>query len=101
MEDFFKVNGIRHQTTIPHTPQQNGVAEHANRIIIEKATCMLQESGLNKRFWEEVVRMYLKNRSPSKAVKSKTSYEIWTNQKVDLRHLRVYGCKVYMHIEKQ
>ena len=47
---------------------------------------MLQELGLNKRFWEEAVRiaMYLKNRSPSKAVKSKTSYEIWTNQKVDL-----------------
>lgn len=44
--------------------------------------------------------MYLKNRSPSKAIKGKTPYEIRTNQRVDLRHLRVFG-KAYMHIEKQ
>lgn len=49
MEDFFKVNGVHHQTIIQHTPQQNGIAER-NKTIIEKATCMLQESDLNKKF---------------------------------------------------
>lgn len=79
MEDFLKISGIRHQTTHPHTPKQNRVAERVNRTIIEKATCMLQESGLNKRFWEEATRaaVYLKNRSLSKAVKDKTPYELY------------------------
>ncbi len=27
--------GIRHEVTIPHTPQQNGVAERLNRTLVE------------------------------------------------------------------
>lgn len=50
MEMFFKANGIRHQTTIPYTPEQNSVVERANRTVIEKTRCMLAYSNLNKKF---------------------------------------------------
>lgn len=30
---------IRHQTTCPYTPEQNGVSECINRTLVEKARC--------------------------------------------------------------
>lgn len=31
-------SGIRHQTIVAYTPQQNGLAERTNRTIVEHAT---------------------------------------------------------------
>lgn len=50
ISDFLKSNGIIHQTTVPHTPQQNGVAERMNRILIEKTKCMLLNAQLSKEY---------------------------------------------------
>jgi transposase InsO family protein len=35
--NFLKENGIRHQLTVEYNPESNGVAERANRTIVEKA----------------------------------------------------------------
>lgn len=32
---FLKDHGIEKQTSIPYTPQQNGMAKHTNCIILE------------------------------------------------------------------
>lgn len=92
---FLLREGIIHETTVPYSPQQNGVSERLNRTLIEKARCMLQESGLGKQYWGEAVStaIYLKNRSPTAALPGKTPEEVWSNCKVDLSHLRVFGCK--------
>lgn len=42
--------------------------------------------------------MYLKNRSPTIAVTGITPEEAWSGGKVDLKFLRVFGCKAFMHI---
>ena len=35
-QEYLKAQGIHHETTVPHTPQQNGVAERKkNRTLIE------------------------------------------------------------------
>ena len=34
-EDFLASNGILHQTSLPYTPQQNGVVERKNRTVKE------------------------------------------------------------------
>lgn len=96
-QNYLKANGISHQTTIPFSPQQNGIAERANRSILEKARCMLQDAGLEKRYWAEAVNtaVYLKNRSPTIAVKGCTPEEKWTNKKVSLSNLRIFGCIAY------
>jgi transposase InsO family protein len=41
-EEFCKKCGIARQKTTPYTPQQNGVAERMNRMLMEKARCMLR-----------------------------------------------------------
>lgn len=89
--------GIRHHTTVPHCPQQNAVAERANRTIMEAVRCMLLEAGLDQRFWAEAANtaVYIKNRSPTKAVRGATPEEIYTGRKVNLDNLRVFGCLAY------
>lgn len=46
-------DGIKHQLTIPYTPQQNGASERKNRTIMEMTRCMLREKHLPKWFWAE------------------------------------------------
>lgn len=103
VNEFLRDHGIKHQLTIAYTPEQNGVAERANRTIAEKVRAMLQEAGLPVKFWAEATNtaIYLKNRSPTIAVRNKTPEEVWTGRKTDLSHLKVFGCKVYMHIPDQ
>ena len=40
---------VRHHT-VRHTPQQNGVAEQMNRIVLEKAQFMFSNTGWSKEF---------------------------------------------------
>ena len=39
--NFLKEKGIRHETTVPHSPQQNGIAERINRTPQEAALSMI------------------------------------------------------------
>lgn len=51
----FEGYGIRHQRTNDYIPEQNGMAEQANRSIVEHARCMLFEAALSKALWAEAV----------------------------------------------
>ncbi|MCO5602647.1 hypothetical protein L7F22_056782 [Adiantum nelumboides] len=54
-QHFCKFEGIKHQFTIPYTPQQNGVAERKNRTLIAVARAMLLTANLPNNYWEEAV----------------------------------------------
>ncbi|KAG7311034.1 hypothetical protein JYU34_003892, partial [Plutella xylostella] len=101
-QEYLKSSGIKHQTTVPHCSQQNGVAERANRTIMDKARCMLQEAGLEKQYWAEAANTaaVLKNYTPTRAVMGTTPEEKWTSKKVNVAHLRVFGCVAYAIDEK-
>lgn len=92
-DDYLKAHGIARQLTIPHTPQQNGVAERANRTLVEMARCMLLQSELGEALWAEAINtaVYLRNRSTSRALQSKTPMEEWTGKIPAVSHLRVFG----------
>jgi hypothetical protein len=48
-------------------------------------------------FWGEVVVMtvYILNRSPTKALNGRMSYEAWHGRKPVVSHLRVFGCLAF------
>jgi transposase InsO family protein len=66
---FLKNCGIARQHSVRNRPQQNGVAERANRLLHERITAMLNESGLSKAFWAECLAalVHVLDRCPTSA----------------------------------
>jgi len=95
--------GIKHEKTVPGTPQQNGVVERMNCTIMEKVRSMLSNSGLEKIFWAEAVRTacYLINRSPTTALDCGIPEEVWTSKNLDYSYLKIFGCEAFVHIPKE
>ena len=73
-----------------------------NRTLVEMMRSMLIDSKLPQRFWAEALStaVYLRNRSPTKAVNGSTPFEAWTGDKPHLKLLRRFGCVAYTHIAK-
>jgi histone deacetylase 1/2 len=99
VDNLFNHKGIQHQKTMPHSPQQNGVAERNNRTLMDKVRPMLVDSGLPFELWGEAVvtANYLRNLSPM-ADMVKTPWEAFWGYKPDVSHLRVFGCAAYAKI---
>ena len=94
---------IRHEKTVPNTPQHNGVAERMNRTIVDRIRCMLSLAKLPRSFWGEAMRTacYLINLSPSVPLKGDYPERVWTGKDVSYEHLRVFGCKAFVHVPKE
>lgn len=101
MKKHLKQEGIAHQRSAPHTPQENGVAERCQRTIAEMSRSMLRHAKLDSKFWPYAVAMatHIKNLSPHRALANKTPQEVWSGQKPDVAHLRVFGCHAYVLIQ--
>jgi hypothetical protein len=97
-------DGIQAQPTVPYTPQEDGVSENGMRVIVGRANAMMQQASMPRSFWAEAVAtaVYLSNLTPTKGTESDsaTPYELWNNSKPSLKHLRVWGCTAYAHINK-
>lgn len=98
-----KDHGIVHRKTVANSPQQNGIAERANRTIANSVRCLLIESGLPKNFWAEAANTvaYVRNLCPSRAINFSIPMELWKGEKVKTAmfdFLKVFGCKAWMHV---
>lgn len=96
-------SGIKHQTSTPYTPEQNGLAERMNRTLVERAKAMLFDANLKKEYWAEAVATaaYIVNRSPSRVLAEVTPFEKWSGKKPNISHLKIFGSKAMVHIPKQ
>jgi hypothetical protein len=99
---FYKSTGIRRELTVPHNPQQNGVAERKNRSIEETVKALLNDQGLSMFLWGEaaMTAIYVQNRSPHRILKDMTPEEAFSGKKPNVENLRIFGCLVYSHISK-
>ena len=55
MKRFISDNGLIHQTTCPDTPQQKGVTEQKNPILLEITRALLFESHVPYHLWLEAI----------------------------------------------
>src|SRR5437588_218794 len=88
-----KTCGIEWQVTVPYTPQEDGVLENSNRVLVGCANAMVQHAGAPKVYRAEALQttVYLKNISLTKGTHGIdiTPYELWFGSKPDVKHLRV------------
>ena len=71
-------------------PQHNGVAKRRNRTLLDMVRSMMGKADLLKSLWGYALEtvVYILNRVPSKSIEV-TPYEIWTNKKLHLSHMKV------------
>ena len=55
-KELCKYLGIKRELSTPYNPQQNGVAERKNRMIMEAAREMLHDQDLPMHLWAEAIR---------------------------------------------
>lgn len=95
-------------TTVTNTPartsQLNGKAERKIRTLWNLTRTLLHSAGkhgLPASFWSEAIRTaaYVLNRTVSRASgdPTKTAIELFTGKKPSVKHLRVFGCDVFVY----
>lgn len=98
--EFLRGEGITHDFTAPHTPQQNSISERGNRTTNERARTMLHCASMPAYMWGEAVlsAVYLENRTVSKACDGMTPFEALTGEIPSVGHIRIFGCAAYRHL---
>ena len=94
---------VMRELTCVGTSHQNGVAERAIGVVFATARTMLVDARLPPRFWGEAVMCaaYVHNRLPSSANPNSLSpFEVRYGRRPDLRHLRPFGVRAYVRIQR-
>lgn len=102
-------SGIRTDVSAPYTPEQNGTAEAANKVIVTRARSMLIDAKMPPQFWGLAVQYacYVSNRVCRKMDSDPPLSQFMKElkqphaDKIDVRRLRRFGCRAYVTIPNQ
>lgn len=77
---------------------KNGFVERKNRTLQEITRTMINETNMDKHFWEEAVNTtcYIHNKISIKPIISNTSKELWKNLKSNISYFYPFGCSCFM-----
>nr|GEU88159.1 retrovirus-related Pol polyprotein from transposon TNT 1-94 [Tanacetum cinerariifolium] len=97
LREYYEKVGISHETSVARTPQQNGVIERRNRMLIGTAPTMLIYAKALLCLWAEActTTCYTQNCSIICFCHEKTPYELLHNKPPDLSFLHVFGALCY------
>jgi hypothetical protein len=101
--NFCKYVWIKRELTTPYNPQKNGVAERKNGTVMEAVKTMIHDQDLPMHLWPEAARIafYIQNILSHSPLGFKTPKEMFSGNKPELSHLKIFGCPVFVHILKE
>jgi hypothetical protein len=93
---LFTGAGYHVKPTAPNLSHQNGPGERPHRTIADAIRTMLAGASLPPKFWLYAFHhfLHLYNVTPH-GTRTASPFELCSGKKPDLRHLRVFGCRVY------
>ncbi|GJU65205.1 putative ribonuclease H-like domain-containing protein [Tanacetum coccineum] len=96
MNQLCEMKGIKREFSVARTPQQNGVVERKNKILIRAVRTMLADSLLPTTFWAKAVNTacYVQNRVLVTKPHNKTRYELLLGRPPSISFMRPFGCPV-------
>lgn len=102
LTDYFRENGIVHETSCVWTPQKNGRVERKHRHLLNVARALRFQASLPVEFWSycALTAGYLINRTPTAVLDGKTPYELLYGKPPPMNHLKVFGCLCYVNNQK-
>jgi hypothetical protein len=70
---------------------------------MEKALSMLHFAGLSHGFWKLAVEaaLHVYNRTPKCRLNWWTPIAMWNGSKPDVSYFRVFGCRAFVHVQKE
>ena len=94
--------GMEIQKTVRKEPHQNGVAERANRTLVEGVISMLTQAKLPSSFWGYALHalIHTRNRSPTSSLDGITPFESIYGRAPDVSYLCIFGCLAYVNVQK-
>ncbi|KMQ84486.1 copia protein [Lasius niger] len=100
--EFLREKSIKHETSTPRAPEQNGFIERQNRTIVESAKSMMHSRNIPRCLWAEAANtaVYVKNRTASETLGGSTPFEKWFGEKPSVKHLKIFGSDCYVHVPK-
>ncbi|KAI7933571.1 hypothetical protein MJO28_009171 [Puccinia striiformis f. sp. tritici] len=98
LNEILEEEGIQHNVSPPYTPQHNGIAERANRTIIEMTRCMIIQANLALEWWGEAVlsAAATTNCLPSLSKSRASPFQLMLKQRPNLSFLRPFGCQAWV-----
>ena len=70
---------------------------------MEAIKAMIHDQDLPMHLWAKAARtaIYVQNISPHRVLGNKTPEEMFSGEKPEVSHLRIFGCPVYIHVPKE
>jgi hypothetical protein len=102
-DNMLRDQGIKILTSTPHTPQQNGRAEHFMHTFMNKAESMHFIACIPQSWWEFSVQyaVQLYNRTSQERLKWSTPFEILWKDKPHVDQFHVFGCGAWILISQE
>ena len=104
LSEFLTSEGIKHETSCPYTPQQNGLAERKIGDIVDKARTLLIQASTPINLWGFAIMtaVHLINRLPSSSLEFQSPLEILEKCFPGIRlktglPVKIFGCVAYVH----
>ncbi|KAE8988917.1 hypothetical protein PR001_g21911, partial [Phytophthora rubi] len=100
LHEFGSLHGIAITTTNGYTPQENGIVERANGMVLPKLRSLLHMTNLPDSLWGEAAlhMVHTLNVTATRVLQGRTPHELLSGERPDVSWLRTWGSLCYYHI---
>ncbi|KAL5794470.1 hypothetical protein ACOSP7_003064 [Xanthoceras sorbifolium] len=98
LQSYLVSHGIHHRFSCPYVHQQNGLAEHKHRSIVEVGLSFLAQAKLPLHFWWEAFHtaVFTINRLPTPVLHQKSPFSVLFNKHQIISSLRYLVVLVFL-----